>query len=77
MVVSEKEVGGTDMTEVQTEVGVGGTEVGGSLTAATGIISEEEVGETDRTEVQTWVGMGGTGVGGSGTARAVVVSRVG
>ena len=41
---------------------MGGTEVGGSGTAGTGVVSEEEVCGTDRIEVQTKVG------GGSGTA---------
>ena len=56
--VSEEKLGGTDRTEVQTGVEMGGTEVGGSGTAGREVVSEKEVNGIDRTEVQTGVGMG-------------------
>ena len=62
----------TDGTMVQTEVGVGVTEEGGSGTARAVVESEEEEGGIDRTEVQTGVGVGGTEVEGNGTAQTVV-----
>ena len=56
--VSQVKVG---KTQVQTGIGVGGTEVGGNGNARTVVVSEVEVGRTDRTEVQTELGMSRTG----------------
>ena len=39
----------TGKTKVQTRVGVGGTETGGSGTARTMVVSAVEVGRTDKT----------------------------
>ena len=51
--VSKEELGGTDKTGVHTGVGVGGTELVGSVTAGTGVVSEE-VGMTERTRGSDW-----------------------
>ena len=48
------------MTEVQTGVYIGGTDIGVSGTAGIGVVYEEEVGGTDKTEVQIEVGVSGT-----------------
>ena len=54
---------------------MGGTEVGGSRNAGTGVVSEEEVDGTDMTDVQTVVEIGGTAVGRSVSAGTEVVYR--
>ena len=70
--------GRTDKIKVQIDVRVGGTEIGGSRTAETGVgktgtawtvvVSQVEVHRTSKTEVHTGVGVGGMKVGGNGTA---------
>ena len=60
------------MTQVQTGVRVGGTEVGNCGTAWTVAVSQVEVSRTGKTEVHTGVGVAGTEVGGNGTARTSV-----
>ena len=64
-VVSEEEVGWTDMTEVQTGVEISWTEVGGGGTAGRGVVYMEEVGWTD-VIVLIGLGVDVTEVGGTG-----------
>ena len=54
--------------QVQTGVGIGGTEVGRSETDATGVYLRAEVGGADRTAFRLgYVRVGGTDEGGRGT----------
>ena len=59
-VVSEEQVGGTDMTEVQIGVEIGGTEVEGNGTAETGVVFgdkwDAQKGQRFKI-VKEWVGL--------------------